>query len=260
MTFVLYEVKDGIGWVTLNRPERLNAVDSEMRRRLREIFFEIDGDDDVRVAILHGAGDRAFSSGFDLKEGPSPAPGQRGAVGQDRMDSASPVAAILRLRKPTIVAIHGYCLAGSLDLALACDIRIAASDALIGAPEVHWNLTDGYAAALLTRVVPLGHAMDLLLSGQNIDAEHALRIGLVNEVVPRERLLARAEEKARQIAAQAPLAIRATKELVYHSLYGDLDQVLALERKLARLLITSADAQESRRSFLERREPDYEGH
>ncbi|MBI2857128.1 MAG: enoyl-CoA hydratase/isomerase family protein [Chloroflexi bacterium] len=257
MSFVLYEVKDGIAWVTLNRPERLNAVDAEMRRRLRDIFLEIDDDDDVRVGVLTGAGERAFSSGFDLKEGPIPTAGQRGATGQD--GRASPVAAILNLRKPTIAAIHGYCLAGSLDLALACDIRVAADDAVIGAPEMHWNLVDGYAAALLTRVVPLGHAMDLILRAQNVDATHALRIGLVNEVVPRNNLVPRCEEIAQQIAAQAPLAIRAMKELVYHSIHSNLEQVLAMERKQARLLGMTEDAKESRRAFLEKRPPTYHG-
>ncbi|MBI4236548.1 MAG: enoyl-CoA hydratase/isomerase family protein [Chloroflexi bacterium] len=255
MAVVEYQAREGIAWITLNRPERLNAVNRETRRRLCEICKEVDGDADVRVAVLTGAGDRAFSSGFDLRDEQA-APSGRALLGEGE-ESAQ--LALLRVGKPTIAAIHGFCLGGSLDLALACDLRIAAENAALGFPEVHWNLPDGFAVALLMRAVPLAHAMDILLRAHRLDAVQALRIGLVNEVVPRERLLARCGDLAREIAAQAPLAMRAMKALAYESLHANLAEVMASQGQLMRLLGATEDAGEGRRAFAERRDPQYKG-
>jgi E-phenylitaconyl-CoA hydratase len=256
MSVVEYRVEDGIATVTLNRPERLNAMNDEMSGLLRARFREADKDPRVRVLIVAGAGERAFSSGMDLRgERGDPAGPQ--LLGEDEEEYAPWT--LLKVRKPTIAAIHGYALAGGLDLALGCDLRIASDDARLGFPEVHWNLPDGFATYMLTRAVPLAHAMDLLLRAQRIDAQHALRIGLVNEVVPRERLLPRCQELAQELEAQGPLAIRAMKEMVYRGLFEGLEAVMAAQGKYMRLLRMTEDGEEGRRAFPERREPRYQG-
>lgn len=256
MGVVLYEVRNGVAWVTMNRPEQLNAADRAMRTRLTEVFQEIDADDAVRIAILLGAGARAFSAGFDLKEGPVPEAGQRGILGQGAL---GPAETILRVGKPTIAAIQGYCLGGSLDLALACDLRIASEDARLGAPEARWNLSDGIAAVLLPRIVPLGAAWDLIMRARQLDAQEALDIHLVSEVVSHDRLKARAEELANEIAEQAPLALRAMKALVFEGLHSDLEKVNASQEKFMRLLANTEDATEAFASFRERRPAEWKG-
>ncbi len=255
MAVVEYEVQDGIARIVLNRPERLNALNEEVSERLRTAARDADRDPAVRAVVITGAGERAFSSGFDLR-GDRVAPGGPELIGEG--EEYAPWS-ILKIRKPVIAAIRGYALAGGLDIALACDIRIAADNASLGFPEVHWNLPDGFAVALLTRAVPLGHAMDLILRAQRIDAEHAHRIGLVNEVVPSDQLMTRVDELARQMAAQAPLAIRAMKEMAYESLHADLDKIMASQGKFMRLLGLTEDAIEGRQAFPERREPEYHG-
>ena len=256
MAVVDYEVRDdGVALVTLNRPERLNALNDEVSGLLRAIAKDADRDPNVRAIVITGSGERAFSSGFDLKGDRSEPQGPE-LIGEG--EEYAPWS-ILKIRKPVIAAIRGYALAGGLDIALACDVRIASETASLGFPEVHWNLPDGFAVALLTRVIPVGHAMDLILRAQRVDAANALRIGLVNEVVPNDGLMNRVDELARQMAAQAPLAIRAMKEMAYESLYAELDKIMASQGKFMRLLGLTEDGTEGRRAFPERREPEYRG-
>lgn len=188
MSIELTVAKDGIATLTLNRPEVLNAMDQATYAEVTAAVEQIELDSEIRLAIVCGAGERAFSAGADLREMHSEEDGSEPwrIWRPDRWDFG------VRTSKPMIAAVHGYVLAGGLELALSCDIRIAAEDAMPGAPEVKWNLLHGYGALRLRAMIGLSNAMLLLLTGESIDAHEALRIGLVSEVVPRERLLGRA--------------------------------------------------------------------
>ena len=185
---IILESRDGIATITLNRPEVLNAMDPATYAEITEAFAQIDRDPDIAVGIVTGAGDKAFTAGADLKlmHAGSAEPGEWMPWRPDRWDFGAPVS------KPLIAAINGYALAGGLELALICDIRIASPNARFGAPEVRWNLLHGYGAYQLPRIISLSHAMEMLLTGQFIDAPTAERIGLVSRVVPAGELLSEA--------------------------------------------------------------------
>src|SRR5919197_696886 len=190
--------RDGrLATITLDRPEKLNAMDAEMYEQISVRLKEIDGDDSIWVGIVTGAGDRAFTAGADLV-------GLHGAAGTESGWSATRPERFdlgLEVGKPLIAAVNGYCLAGGLELALACDIRIASETAQFGTPEVKWNLLHGYGAQLLPQIVGYSNAMYLLLTGHFIDAHEAHRIGLVQEVVGPHSLMARARGLAGMTAA-----------------------------------------------------------
>jgi enoyl-CoA hydratase/carnithine racemase len=251
---LVFERSDGIATVTLDRPTKLNAMDWATYGELTEAFREIERDDDVRVGILTGAGDRAFSAGADLKtmhgaeaEGP---PAWR-PWSPDRWDFGATTT------KPLIAAVNGYALAGGLELALVCDIRIASTTAQFGTPEVKWDLLHGYGAYRLPQIVGLSHAMDLLLTGSFIDAETALRIGLVSRLVEPEALMPTAHEIARTIVGNGPTAVRMTKDLVQRGLELPLENYLRLLRMYYDRIDASEDQREGLRAFAERRTPAY---
>jgi len=249
--------RDGrIATITLDRPEKLNAMDRDMYRDISDRLNEIDRDDSIWVGIVTGAGDRAFTAGADLVTVHAPdAEADLGwrASRPDRFDLG------LEVQKPLIAAVNGYCLAGGLELALVCDIRIASERAQFGTPEVRWNLLHGFGAQLLPQIVGLSNAMYLLLTGRFIDAAEAHRIGLVQEVVPHERLMARAYELAEQICANGPVAVRMTKELALRS--RDLSTVDGIRyyQALQRLIEVSEDLEEGTRAFAEKRAPVFSG-
>jgi E-phenylitaconyl-CoA hydratase len=221
---VHYEVEGPIATITLDRPEALNAMDTAAYAEITEALRQVDADAAIRVAIVTGAGERAFSAGADLKEmHAEPADGGRWRPWRpDRWDQGVPVG------KPMIAAIDGYALAGGLELALKCDIRVATPRSQFGTPEVKWNLLHGYGALRLPGIVGMGNAMMLLLTGDFIDAEEALRIGLVNAVVDPAELMGRALSIARTIAANAPDAVHMTKELAFFGADAPLEQGLRL--------------------------------
>ncbi|HET9163376.1 MAG TPA: enoyl-CoA hydratase/isomerase family protein [Solirubrobacterales bacterium] len=221
---VIEELSEGVGTVMLARPEALNAMDTETYAEVTAALERIDADPEVRAGILTGAGGRAFSAGADLKEmhsrPPADAPWKPWAA--DRWDLG------LTVSKPLIAAIDGYAVAGGLELALLCDIRIATPSSQFGAPEVKWNLLHGFGALRLPAVVGLGNAMKLLLSGEFIGAEEALRIGLVNELVEPEELMPSARRLAATIGSRAADAVAMTKELALRGLDTPLDQGMRL--------------------------------
>lgn len=251
---VEFAVKDHIATITLNRPEKHNAMDTEMYTAISSQLTEIDSNDDIWVGVVTGAGDKAFTAGADLVGMHGTA--ERAAVG---WSSPRPVRFDLGLevQKPLIAAVNGYCLAGGLELALVCDIRIASETAEFGCPEVKWNLLHGYGAQLLPRIVGTSNAMYLLLTGQFVNATDALRIGLVNEVVPPHRLMPRVYQLAATICGNGPMAIRMTKELALRSRDLSIPDGVRLYQALNRLVELSDDLEEGTRAFAEKRKPEF---
>ena len=254
---LIYEKDDGIVWVTLNRPEVLNALNTAMRDELWQVLQALRDDPDVAVAIFKGAGERAFSAGADISEfgtAPSVVEARRARRERDLWDY------MLAIEKPLIAAIHGFALGAGLELSMCCDLRIAAEDARLGLPEVSLAyIPSAGGTQLLPRTVSPGLAMGLILSGDAIDAQEALRIGLVQRVVPRQRLYAEAETLARQLMTRGPLALRYAKAAVTQGLDLPLTEGLALEARLARLVLASNDAREGLRAHFEGCEPQFVG-
>ena len=249
MDEVTYEVSERVASIGLNRPEKLNAMTDEMYAAIGAAVREAEGDPEVRCIVISGSG-RAFTSGHDLGEfaGRSEWRPWR----PERFDNG------LECAKPVIAAVQGYCLAGGLELALFCDIRIADETAQFGCPEVRWGILHGYGALRLPGLIGGSDAMRLLLTGEFIDAAEALRIGLVSEVVAPERLASRARELAAAIAANGPAAIRMTKELAQRGRDASLADGLRIYQEYSRIAFGSEDAREGLTAFAERRDPQYE--
>jgi enoyl-CoA hydratase len=254
---LLYEKRNGIGYVTLNRPAKLNALNRQVVEELLDCFQAVAKDDEVRVAIVTGAGEKAFIAGADINELAvlSPVEGKETCrLGQKVLDS------IENLGKPVIAAINGYALGGGCELAMACTLRVASENARLGQPEVKLGIIPGYAGTQrLPRLVGKGRALELILSGEPITAQEAYRIGLVNQVVPQQELMTAAEKLAQKIAALAPLAIKFALEAVNHGLQMSQAEGQFLEATLFALCCSTADMKEGTRAFLEKRAPKFAG-
>jgi enoyl-CoA hydratase/carnithine racemase len=245
---VLFEKKEAIAYVTINRPERLNACDFETYGRLAQIWREFRDDPALRVAILTGTGERAFCAGSDVKDN------YVGRPGEDPPDSPFPV--MLDLYKPIIAAINGHANGGGLEQALACDIRVAAEHAQFGFGEVRLGwLPGGGGTQRLPRLIPLGQALEMLYTGKRIDAQEALRLGLIDYVVPMSRLMSKCEEIAAEICKSAPLAVQRIKQAALRGLDLPLMDGLRLERDLYDSLQKTEDAREGALAFAEKRAP-----
>ena len=249
---VLYEPEGRIAWITLNRPERLNALDGEAYDLLRQHLSRFQQDPGLRVAILAGAGDRAFSTGSDMRSDHWVAEGDAPAHVTEGPDS-------FEVTKPLIAAIDGYCVAGGLEWALRCDIRIATPRSSFGLPEARWSTLAGYGLHHLARMISTGEALYLQLTGERIDAERALRNGLVQELVEPEALLSRAEEIAKKILLCAPLAVEAIKRTVWHGVRAGIENSYAFVRPLAERVSRSEDARQGKRRFSEGRGAEWKG-
>lgn len=240
---VVFEKDQGVAWLTLNRPQVLNAVNLQMRDELWEALWAVRDDPDVAVVVFRGAGDRAFSAGADISEfgtAPSYVEARRARHERDLWGF------MLAMPKPLIAAIHGYALGAGIEMAMLCDIRIASADARLGLPEVSLGyIPSAGGTQLLPRTISPGVALGLILSGDAIDAQEAYRLGLVHRVVPRERLYAEAEALARRLLACSPLALACAKEAVLRGLSLPLRQGLALEARLAALVLASPEAQQT---------------
>ncbi len=251
------EERDGVAFVTVNRPEKLNALNEQVIVELTDFFAGAAGSATVRAVVLTGAGEKAFIAGADIAvlAKCDPVAARENATRGQRLTQM-----MEGLGKPVIAAINGFALGGGCELALACHVRIAAEGAKLGQPEVKLGITAGYGGTQrLPRLVGKGRALELLLTGDLIDAQEALRIGLVNRVVKRESLAAEAETLARKMIAVGPLAVEYTIEAVNRGLEASLAEGLALEANLFGLCFATADMKEGTAAFLEKRPAKFTG-
>jgi enoyl-CoA hydratase len=254
---IRYEQADGVATVTLNRPDVHNAMNQAMRRELLEVFTRLRGDDAVRAVIVTGAGEKAFSAGADIREFLEPPVPTQFREARRRIDFRREME---RCPQPIIAAIRGYAFGGGLEMALACDIRIAADDAQLGLTEINLAIIPGGGGTQrLPRLVGRGKALEMILTGMRIPAAEALRIGLVEQVVPVADLPAAAMALARTMAEKAPVALRYAKEAVVGGLGLPLDDGIRLENDLATLLRTTEDRVEGAKAFVEKRKPRWTG-
>ena len=246
-----YKKEGRIAIFTINRPEVLNALNKQVERELNEAVLDFRDDPEVWVGIITGAGERAFSSGHDINE-------EREAYPMAAEGCLVP--AEHQVWKPFIAAICGYCLGGGLEIALSCDIRIAAENSVFGLPEINiGGLALGGGTQRLPRMIPWCKAAEILLMGQHIDAQEAYRIGLVNKVVPIEQLMPVAKQWAEILCQAAPLSVRATKEAMIRGYSMSLNGGLQLARELASSLTNTEDSKEGVTAFKEKRKPRWKG-
>ena len=254
---IRFATADHLATVTLDRPDVHNAMNNTMREELLDAFTRLAKDDDVRVILVTGAGERAFSAGADIREFVEPLVPTSFRESRKRIDFRQ---VMDRCPQPLIAAIRGYAFGGGLELALACDIRVAADDAQLGLTEINLAIIPGGGGTQrLPRLVGRGKALEMILTGARISAAEALRIGLVERVVPVALLIPAALALARAMADKAPIALRYAKEAVVSGLQMSLADGLRLENDLSTLLRTTEDRAEGARAFVEKRKPRWSG-
>ena len=264
---LIYEKKGHLAYITINRPRVLNAVNPPTQRELIHAFHDFRDDPEMWVAIITGAGDRAFSAGADIKWG-AEHPEERGARRKGRplfghLDSMMAGCIPLEIWKPIIAAVNGYALGGGCEICLACDIIIASENASFGLPEVTHGWPPGSGVFKLPRQIPLKLAMEMLFTGDRISAQEAYRRGLVNKVVSLSELMAEATKLAERICENPPLGVRAAKELAMRGLDMPLDYPpfawhIRMD-SVNRVYEDSEDVEEGRRAFVEKRKPVFRG-
>jgi len=252
---LLYSINNRVATVIVNRPDKLNALNAQAKSELKMVFSEIKTDNAVDIVVLTGAGEKAFVAGTDIKELTvlnSETGKEVSSKGQEVFDL------IENLGKPVIAAVNGYALGGGCELALACHIRIASANAKFGQPEVNLGIIPGYGGTQrLARLIGRGRAMELILTGAQIDAEEALRIGLVNKVVPQPELMATVTKLARLIAGKGQVAIRMALKAVNMTQETTLSDGQQLEASLFAICCDTADFKEGTTAFLEKRPPQF---
>ena len=265
---VLYQVKDKIAWITLNRPESLNAVNREMVKSIVEFCRKAEDDPNVQVVIFKGNGERAFSVGGDIKDrarhnASQVEQAQSPLVERQSKNSAirgTPAPAIAAMNKITIALLHGYTVGTGLLMSLACDIRIAAEGARLGVSEVRLGFMAGSGGTQrLPRLVGIPKALEICLSGELYDAAECYRIGLVNQLVPYDGLINAGEKMAQSFLKGAPLALRYIKEAIYKGSEMTLEQGLRYESDLQSMVMQTEDAKEGPKAFVEKRPPAWKG-
>jgi len=254
---IIFEKKGKIGYVTINRPKVLNALNRAVMTELNDVFSKIKDDSEVFAVILTGAGEKSFVAGADINElaVQGPVEGADFALwGQGVLNL------IENLGKPVIAAVNGFALGGGCELAMACNIRIASENAKFGQPEVNLGIIPGYGGTQrLPRLVGKGRALELILTGELIGADEAYRIGLVNKVVPLTELMSSAEKMANTILSKGPIAVKFAIEAVNHGLSGTLAEGLLLEARLFGLIASTEDKIEGTKAFIEKRKTEFKG-
>jgi enoyl-CoA hydratase len=258
---ILFETRDRIAFITLNRPDSLNAMNRQMTRELVDVCQQVEEESGIRIAIFTGAGEKAFSAGMDLKERAetafSPIERRQQKLTNKIYTQARAVAAIT---KPTIAAIRGYCVGGGLEFALACDLRVAAEDAKLGLTEVRRGIIPGAGGTQrLTRAVGVTKAMEMCLTGDTVSGLEAKSLGLVNNAVPSADVLKTAEDLAARILKGAPMSVAFIKEAIKKGVELALEEGLRLEADLSALIGITEDAKEGPRAFAEKRPPVWKG-
>lgn len=254
---LLLEKRDGLAVVTVNRPDKLNALNRRTVEELDAVFTALGSDAEVRGVILTGSGEKAFVAGADIAElaTQSPVEGKEFSIrGQKTLDK------IENLGKPVIAAVNGFALGGGCELAMACHLRVASDNAKLGTPEVKLGIMCGFAGTQrLARLVGKGRALEILLTGEMVEAQEACRIGLVNRVVARQQLMAEAEGLLRKMLANGPISLRFSLEAVQAGLEMPFDQAQYLEATLFGLICTTLDMKEGTTAFLEKRPAKFQG-
>jgi enoyl-CoA hydratase len=256
--FISFEAgADGVAMIVVNRPEKRNALNSALIGELGDAFARVAGDPALRGLILTGAGDKAFVAGADIAEiaALTPAEARRYALRGQRVFRQ-----LETMGKPSVAAVNGYALGGGLELAMACTVRFAVEGAQLGQPEVRLGILPGYGGTQrLPRLVGRGRALELLLSGESLSAEEALRIGLVNKVAPREKLMALSREWLAKVLANGPVAVGLVMEAVDVGLEAGQDAGMQFEAAAFGMAAATEDAREGTRAFLEKRSPAFAG-
>lgn len=248
--------EDQVAIITLNRPEAMNSLDPEAVIRLAEIWKEVRNDPEIRVSVLTGAGEKAFSTGTDMKKTPPP----EECMAAIYLRDGQPIIPHMKMWKPIIAAINGFAIGGGLEMALACDLRIASSNAKFGLTEVKVASLAGLnGTQCLPRAIPQAIAMKMLLTGEMIDAQEALRVGLVSDVVDPDELMVLARKYAKRIASNAPLSVKAAKQAVVMGMDMPLEHGIAFSHLLWGILRDTEDRKEGFQAFSEKRAPEYKG-
>lgn len=256
---VLIERSDGIGRVVLNQPDKHNAISFDMWQGISGAMAEFADDESVRVIVVCGAGEKAFSAGADISEFAERRATREGVAEYDRIAHKANQD-LAGIDKPTIAMIRGYCIGGGAEVALCCDIRIAAEDARFGIPAAKLGLAYRWEDVYpLVRLVGPSYAKEILFTGRQFSAAEALDMGLVNRVVPRSELASRVEEYAERIASNAPLTVRAAKRTIAEVMKDPEDRDLDTVRALIDACFASGDYAEGRQAFMEKRRPEFKG-
>ena len=253
---LLFEKRERVGIITINRPDKRNALNIKTREEGAALLDELRNDPSIGVVVITGAGDKAFIAGADIAE----FAGRTAMMQRDVMTARSLFTALDTFPKPIIAMINGYCLGGGCELALACDIRIASETASFGQPEINLGIIPGGGGTQrLTRLIGEGKAMEMILTGEIIDAKSAYALGLVNHVFPADQLQAKTMEIANRIAEKSPIAVSLAKEAVKLASRSTLDEGLRREVDLFALCFSTEDKNEGVSAFLEKRKPEFKG-
>ena len=255
--YIIYEKSEGVATITINRPEALNAFSAEVVSEILQAIEDVKADESVRVVVLTGAGERAFSAGADIKamKGMNALKARELSQMGERLCSA-----LENLEKPVIAAINGYALGGGLEVAMACDIRLASENARMGQTEINMGLIPGWGGTQrLTRLIGATKAKELIFTGKMIDAKTAEQLGLVNMVVPQDKFRETVRQFALELAQKAPVALKVAKALINKGAEISLDAAIALEREGFGVVASTEDLQEGVSAFIEKRKPVFKG-
>ena len=256
---IIYEKKDGVAWITLNNPERYNALDYEMRKELISALQDASKDENIRVVVIKGSG-KAFCAGGNIREFIEWKPIDALKYMKEVGTSLAITKIIMEMPKPVIALVHGYCFGGGFELAQSCDIIIASDDAVFGQPEVNVGLIPGGGGTQrLPRFIGEKKAKELIFTGRRVSAGELERLGLVNKVVPQDKLVEAANEIIEEIKSKSPIVIAAAKEAINASFKLGLEDGFKYEAQIFAQLFSTEDQKEGAKAFLERRKPEWKG-